>query len=99
MANVHMKLRGWTANARHDPTAGVVVVDDTVEDILIVIRIQVVLVVEMPRLTVGEVIVGMRARKTQRREESWENVEDDEHCSVQEKVQQDASPNQVYLEF
>lgn len=77
-----MKLRGWTANARHDPTAGVVVVDDTVEDILIVIRIQVVLVIEMPRLTVGEVIVGMRAGETQRREESWENVEDDEHCSV-----------------
>lgn len=94
-----MKLRRWTANARHDPTAGVVVVDDTVEDILIVIRIQVVLVVEMPRLTVGEVIVGMRARETQWREESWENVKDDEHRSVQEKVQQDASPNQIYLKF
>lgn len=39
MANVHMKLRWWTSNARNNPTAGVVIVDNTVKDIIIVVRV------------------------------------------------------------
>lgn len=94
MANVHVKLRRWTSNARDNPTACVIVVDDAVKHILVIVGVDVAMLsVEMPWLTVGEVIVGMRSGKAKRREQRWENVEDDKHCSVDQQVQQDTSPN------
>lgn len=64
MTNVHMKLRWWASNARNYAAAGVVVVDDTVEVLIVVVQVA-VLVIEMSWLTVGEVIVGMSAGETQ----------------------------------
>lgn len=68
MAKVHMKLRRRAPNARHNPTAGVVIVYDAVKDILVVaIGVDVaVFGVEVSRLTVGKVIVGMGAGEAKR---------------------------------
>lgn len=68
MANVHMKLSWRTSNAGNNPTTSVVVVYNTVKNILIVVGIYAVavLVIKMSWLTVGEVIIGMSARKAQR---------------------------------
>jgi hypothetical protein len=92
MADAHVELTWWTSNAGNDSPAGVVVVDHAVEDILIVVRIDVI-IVEVSWLSIGEVIVWMGSREAQRREECWENVKDDEHCRVHDQMQEDARPN------
>lgn len=98
MANVHMKLRGRAAYARDNPTAGVVIIDDTVKHVLIVVGVYAVLVIEMARLAVSEVIIRMRSGEAQRREKGRKNVKDYKHRRIKYQLQQDARPNQVYLE-
>lgn len=65
MANVHVKLRRRAADARDDPATCVVVVNDTVKDILIVRVDARVLAVKISWLSVGEVIVRVRSREAQ----------------------------------
>jgi len=61
-----MKLRWRTPNARHDPAASIEVVDDSIKDILIAIRVGVVLV-KMSRLSASEVIAWMSATNETKR--------------------------------
>lgn len=91
MADVHVKLRRWASNARNDPASRVIVIDDAVKHVLIVVVV--VLGVEVSRLTISEMIVGMRTREAQRGEERRKNVEDYKHRSIKQQVQQDTRPN------
>lgn len=61
MANVHMKLRWRTPNARDDAAASIKIVDDAIEHVLVVVRVDRVSVVKVSRLAVSEVIVRMRS--------------------------------------
>lgn len=95
MANVHMKLGRRASNARNNSTTSVVVVDYTIEYILIVVGIDTVAMfaVKMPWLAVGEMIVGMSSRKAQRRKKCWKNVKNYKHCRIHEQVKQNTRPN------
>lgn len=88
MANVHVKLWRWTSNTRHDSATGVVVVDDAIENVLIIIRIDAVAMigVEVTGLTIREMIVGMGASKAEWGEQGWEHIKDDEHRSVYQQI-------------
>lgn len=58
MTNVHVELRWRTSNARHDSTASVEIIDDTVKNILVV-GVYVVIAIKVPRLSIGKMIIGM----------------------------------------
>ena len=53
----HVK-RWRTTNTRNDSTTGIEVIDHTVKNILVV-RVDVVFGIKMPRLSVGKMIIGM----------------------------------------
>lgn len=88
MTNVHAELRGWAANAGDDAATRVVVVDHPVEDVLIVVRVDAgsVVGVEVPRLAICEMVVGMGTGEAKRREQGRKNVEDDKHSRINQQM-------------
>lgn len=88
MTDVHAELRRRAAHAGNNAAARVVVVDHPVEDVLIVVRADAgsVIGVEVPRLAIRKVVVGVRTGEAKRREQGRKNVEDDEHSRINQQM-------------
>lgn len=88
VTNVHAELRGWAADAGDNAAARVVVVDHPVEDVLIVVRVDAgsVVGVEVTRLAIREMVVGVCTGEAKRREQGRKNVENDKHSRINQQM-------------